>query len=157
VAVLVIAGTVLAARNVRKDPAKSRDTLAVEAKAGDFADYWAEVLKLSRRYIARPDSFRIALEALPGSQLSEAEWNAWVEPYHKDPLRLAGKIERAMAEMTETPSSPVRLPPLEGPPLAPGTKPLTSGRTRTPESAPQRAIPAPRTPKQATRPSASGH
>jgi hypothetical protein len=80
-------------------PPRSEEALAVEAKAGDFADYWAEVLRLSRRYATRPDSFAAAVDALPGSHLTEAEWDAWTAPYRQDSRLLAKKLEGALSEM----------------------------------------------------------
>jgi hypothetical protein len=81
-------------------PAKSAETIAVERKAGDFADYWSEVLRLSRRHVAHPDSFRVALDALPGSHLTDEEWDAWTAPYRDDPNRLAARLEEAMSTVT---------------------------------------------------------
>ena len=78
-------------------PPKSAETLAVEEKAGDFADYYAEVLRLARRHAAHPDSFRAALDSLPGSHLSEEEWRAWTAPYEDAAGDLATKLEDATA------------------------------------------------------------
>mgnify|MGYP003557604593 CR=1 FL=1 len=78
-------------------PPRSPMTQAVEAKAGDFADYWAEVLRLARLHAAHPDSFRVALEALPGSHLTHEEWRAWVGPYEAAPGELATSLEEAIA------------------------------------------------------------
>lgn len=69
----------------------------MEAKAGDFADYWAEVLRLARRHAAHPDSFRTALDALPGSHLTDEEWAAWTAPYEAAPHHLADALEEAIA------------------------------------------------------------
>lgn len=79
------------------NPARSTETAEVERKAGDFADYWVEVLRLSRRHSAHPDSFAAALRQLPGSQLTEEEWEAWTKPYREDPRGLAAKLEEAMS------------------------------------------------------------
>jgi hypothetical protein len=80
-----------------RPPPRSAGTRAVDAKAGDFADYWAEVLRLSRRHAAHPDSFRMALDALPGSHLTDDEWAAWTAPYEGAPGSLARSLEEAMA------------------------------------------------------------
>ena len=77
-------------------PPRSAETRAVEAKAGDFADYWADVLRLARRHAAQPDSFRIALDRLPGSHLTHEEWRAWVAPYETAPGELADSLEEAI-------------------------------------------------------------
>jgi hypothetical protein len=81
-------------------PAKTSATAEVERKVGDFADYWAEVVRLSRTYSAHPDSFAAALKELPGSRLTEEEWEAWTKPYRDDPRGLAVKLEDAMATVT---------------------------------------------------------
>jgi hypothetical protein len=83
----------------RAADARSAETRAAEAKAGDFLDYYDEVLRLARRYAAEPDSFRTALTELPGSHLTEEEWDAWTEPYAQDPVHLASHVERLLAEM----------------------------------------------------------
>lgn len=80
--------------------AESAETIAVEKKAGDFADYWAEVVQLSRRHAAHPDSFRAAIDSLPGTHLTDEEWEAWVAPHRERPGELATKLERTMAEIT---------------------------------------------------------
>jgi hypothetical protein len=78
---------------------RSAETRAAEAKAGDFLDYYDEVLRLARRYAAQPDSFRTALTELPGSHLTEEEWDAWTEPYAQDPVHLASHVEELLAEL----------------------------------------------------------
>jgi hypothetical protein len=83
----------------RKPVEKSPETLAVEETAGDFLDYYEEVLQLSRRHANQPDSFRVALEALPGSHLSQEEWDAWTAPYREDPGRLADHLEKVIANL----------------------------------------------------------
>src|SRR5262245_36108536 len=71
--------------DARKSTAKSSETIAVENRAGDFLEYYGEVLRLSQEYAAHPDSFRAAIDSLPGSHLTEEEWNAWIAPYRDDP------------------------------------------------------------------------
>lgn len=84
-----------------RDPSeKTPETVAVEQKAGDFLAYYAEVLRLARRYAAEPDSFQIALGALPGSHLAEDEWKAWTEPYREHPERLADHLEEVIANLS---------------------------------------------------------
>ncbi len=83
----------------REPPEKSPETLAVEEKAGDFLDYYSEVLHLARRHAAEPDSFRAALDSLPGSHLSKEEWRAWTEPYREHPERLADHLEEVIANL----------------------------------------------------------
>jgi hypothetical protein len=85
-------------------PDVDRDTRAaaraVDRKAGStFLDYYAEVLRLAQRYNAQPDSFRIALDALPGSHLTDGEWKAWTAPYARDPEPLAQRIEKVIADL----------------------------------------------------------
>lgn len=80
-------------------PAKSPEALAVDQKAGDFLAYYEEVIVLSRRYAAQPDSFQIALKALPGSNLSVEEWEAWTEPYREDPRLLTVRLETTIANL----------------------------------------------------------
>ncbi|MBZ0270199.1 hypothetical protein K8I85_18760, partial [bacterium] len=64
------------------DAATREAARAVEERVGGtFLDYYTEVVRLSRQYGAEPDSFRAALDALPGSHLSEEEWTAWTAPY----------------------------------------------------------------------------
>lgn len=94
VAVLLAACGERGARSV-----ESPETIAVEMKAGDFADYWAEVVRLSRRHAAHPDSFRAAIDSLPGTHLTDEEWEAWVAPHRAQPGELATKLERTMAEI----------------------------------------------------------
>jgi hypothetical protein len=82
-------------------PVRSPETLAAEEKAGSFLDYYEEVLKLSRRHAASPDSFRAALDALPGSHLSDREWQAWTAPYEDDAGPLAERLEEVIAELSQ--------------------------------------------------------
>lgn len=105
------------------EPVRSPETLAVQAKAGDFLDYYEEVLKLSRRYAAFPDSFRVALDSLPGSHLTDEEWKAWTEPYVEESGPLAKRLEQVLADMSkpvgpaQTPAPPTRPPDVpEAPP-----------------------------------------
>ena len=79
--------------------AKSPATLAAEEKAGDFLDYYENVTRLARRYAADADSFRIGLDALPGSHLSDEEWSAWTAPYEEEPGRLAERIEQVLTDL----------------------------------------------------------
>ncbi len=79
--------------------AKSPELLAVEGKAGDFLDYYEEVTRLARQYAADADSFRIGLDALPGSHLTDAEWSAWTAPYEEEPGHLADRIERVLTDL----------------------------------------------------------
>jgi len=78
---------------------RSPATLAVEEVAGDFLDYYAIVLRLSARYSAEPDSFRAALDSLPGSHLTDEEWDAWTAPYREHPALLADRLEEVIAEL----------------------------------------------------------
>ncbi|MGQ0720957.1 MAG: hypothetical protein ACT4PE_05195 [Candidatus Eiseniibacteriota bacterium] len=87
-----------------REPARTPETLAVEARAGDFLDYYAEVLRLARVHSAAPDSFRAALDALPGSHLTDEEWDAWTAPYQDDPGKLADRLERVIAELSTAPA-----------------------------------------------------
>jgi len=80
-------------------PRKSPEALAVEEKAGDFLAYYEEVIVLSRRHAAHPDSFQIALKELPGSNLSVEEWEAWTDPYRKDPRQLTVRLETTIANL----------------------------------------------------------
>jgi hypothetical protein len=72
----------------------------VEATCGDFLDYYDAVLQAARRHSAEPDSFRAALDSLPGSHLTEDEWRAWTEPYRSDPRRLANRLEEIIADLS---------------------------------------------------------
>lgn len=83
-----------------KGPVRSPETLAVEEKAGDFLDYYETVLELSRRHAAWPDSFRAALDSLPGSHLTDEEWKAWTAPYREDPSRMADRLEDVIARLS---------------------------------------------------------
>jgi hypothetical protein len=74
-------------------------TLAVEAEVGDFLDYYSTVLHLSARHSAHPDSFRVALDSLPGSHVTDDEWEAWTAPYREHPNLLAGHLEEVIAEL----------------------------------------------------------
>ena len=88
----------LAACDLRPSPPpRSPGTRAAEAKAGDFADYYSEVVRLSRVHAAQPDSFRAAVAALPGSRLTDEEWDAWVAPYRDRPERLAVRLEEVIS------------------------------------------------------------
>ena len=80
-------------------PPKSPEALAVEEKAGDFLAYYEEVIVLSRRHAAHPDSFQIALRELPGSNLTDEEWRAWTEPYQNDPRLLTVRLETTIANL----------------------------------------------------------
>ncbi|MEZ5066133.1 MAG: hypothetical protein R3B81_15475 [bacterium] len=87
------------------DPApapRSPETLAAEEKAGDFLAYYDAVVTLSRRYATEPDSFRVHLDALPGSRLTDAEWAAWTAPYRDAPRALADRLESAIARPVVT-------------------------------------------------------
>jgi len=83
-----------------EEPVRSSETLAVEEKAGDFLDYYETVLDLSRRYAARPDSFRAALDSLPGSHLDDEEWEAWTAPYRENPSRMADRLEEVIGRLS---------------------------------------------------------
>jgi hypothetical protein len=98
---VILAATGSGCRNGEHPPApdKSPEALAVERKAGDFLDYYEEVIVLSRRHAAHPDSFQIALEALPGSNLTVEEWEAWTEPYRDDPRLLTLRLETTIANL----------------------------------------------------------
>jgi len=102
-AALLAAATASAGCGDREPAApKSAATLAVEAEAGDFADYYAEVIRLSRRHAAHPDSFRAALDALPGTHLTDPQWDAWVAPYEHRPGELAARLEEAISTVAPT-------------------------------------------------------
>ena len=79
-------------------PERAPETLAVERVAGDFIDYYGAVLHLATRYSASPDSFRAALDSLPGSHLTDEEWEAWTAPYREHPGVLADLLEEKLAE-----------------------------------------------------------
>lgn len=81
------------------EPPKAPDTLAVEAEAGPFPDYMEQVLRLARRHGADPDSFRVALDALPGSHLTDEEWEAWTRPSRENPAPLADRIEEVLTDL----------------------------------------------------------
>jgi hypothetical protein len=83
--------------DARKSTAKSPETIAVENRAGDFLEYYGEVLRLSQEYAAQPDSFRAAIDSLPGSHLTEEEWKAWIAPYGDDPREVADRLEKIIA------------------------------------------------------------
>ena len=84
-------------------PPKSQDTIEVEREAGDFLDYYAEVLRLAQVHSASPDSFRVALGQLPGTHLDEKQWEAWTRPYRADPRELADRLEHIIAERKTKP------------------------------------------------------
>ncbi|GJM45162.1 MAG: hypothetical protein DHS20C21_20040 [Gemmatimonadota bacterium] len=74
---------------------------AIDEKAGsDFLGYYEDVILLAQRYSAHPDSFRVALEALPGSRLTDEEWEAWVAPYAEDPRPVAAHLEEVIASLS---------------------------------------------------------
>ncbi|NNE44306.1 MAG: hypothetical protein HKN12_08845, partial [Gemmatimonadetes bacterium] len=70
--------------------------------AGDFLDYYEEVLRLSRTYTAHPDSFQTALNDLPGTHLTDEEWEAWTAPYRDDSAALAARLEAVIADLAQT-------------------------------------------------------
>jgi hypothetical protein len=80
---------------------RSPETIAVEEKAGSFLDYYEEVLTLARRHAAHPDSFRAALDSLPGSHLTDEEWRAWTAPYETDAAALAERLEKTIGELSQ--------------------------------------------------------
>jgi len=99
-AALAALGTVLAGGcGSQRETAKSPQTIEVEKRAGDFLDYYGEVLRLSQEYAAHPDSFRAALDSLPGSHLSEKEWEAWIAPYRDDPREISERLEKIIADL----------------------------------------------------------
>jgi hypothetical protein len=80
------------------DPATRQAARAVEERVGGtFLDYYTEVVRLSRLYGAEPDSFRAALDSLPGSHLSDDDWAAWTAPYAGDLERLVDRLDEATA------------------------------------------------------------
>ncbi len=85
-------------------PRKSEETIAAEARAGDFIDYYAQVLRLAQTHSAQPDSFRAALDSLPGTHLDDAAWNAWVRPSLDDPRRFTDRLEEVIAESKPRPA-----------------------------------------------------
>ncbi len=81
------------------DPQTAAAAAAVEEKAGSFLEYYATVLDLAQRHTAQPDSFVAELERLPGTHLTEDEWNAWVAPHAADPRPMADELEALLAEL----------------------------------------------------------
>jgi hypothetical protein len=73
-----------------------------ERVGGTFLDYYTEVVRLSRQYGAQPDSFRAALDSLPGSHLSDDDWAAWTAPYAGDMDRLVERLDEATAGLPST-------------------------------------------------------
>jgi hypothetical protein len=84
-------------------PPKTPDTIEVEREAGDFLDYYSEVLRLAQAHSASPDSFRAALDQLPGTHLDPKQWEAWTRPYRDDPKHLAERLEKIIAERKTKP------------------------------------------------------
>ena len=78
---------------------RSPETQAIDVIAGDFLDYYEELLYLSNLYSAHPDSFQAAVDSLPGSHLSDEQWEAWTAPYREHPDQLADRLEQVMAEL----------------------------------------------------------
>jgi hypothetical protein len=99
---LLIAALAAGCESPKATP-KSAETLAVESRAGDFLDYYGEVLRLSQNYAAHPDSFRAALDSLPGSHLTEKEWEAWIAPYRDDPRKTSDRLEKIIAGLKTPP------------------------------------------------------
>jgi hypothetical protein len=97
----ILAALVLGAACDRAQPERVRspETRAVEARAGDFLEYYEHVLRLAKEHATEPDSFRVALDALPGSHLSDEEWQAWVAPYTDDPVAFADRVESVLADL----------------------------------------------------------
>jgi len=95
---LAAAGLVASCKEAEAD--RGPETIAVEEKAGDFLDYHAEVLRLAQAYSASPDSFKAALDSLPGSHLTDEEWEAWTEPYREQPGLLADRLEQIIADLS---------------------------------------------------------
>jgi hypothetical protein len=99
---LLAAGFLTACRD--NDPAVDRATREAaravdEQVGGTFLDYYEEVLRLAHQYGAQPDSFRVALDALPGSHLTDEEWADWTAPYSQDPAPLAERLEKVIAAL----------------------------------------------------------
>lgn len=87
-------------RGPEVDRATRAAARAVDEKAGGtFLDYYEEVLRLAQRHAAEPDSFRAGLDALPGSHLTDEEWEAWTAPYSGDPQPLAERLEKVIADL----------------------------------------------------------
>lgn len=101
IALAALLGTVPLAACGPDPPARSPETLAVEERAGDFLDYYEEVLRLSRRYTAHPDSFQTALNGLPGTHLTDEEWEAWTAPYREDAETVATRLEAVIADLAK--------------------------------------------------------
>jgi hypothetical protein len=83
-------------------PEKSPETLAIEERCGDFLDYYGEVIRLSRLHSAQSDSFRAAVDLLPGTHLSDEEWEAWTKPYLDRPGVLGERIAAVLTELGST-------------------------------------------------------
>lgn len=104
-AALALAGLLLAALaacsggDAGGAPPKDPATRAVEERVGDFVDYYDSVLRLARQYAAYPDSFRAGLDSLPGSHLSDEDWEAWTRPYRNDPAALHERLETVIANL----------------------------------------------------------
>ena len=94
---LIALGAMLPGCETKPSVPKSPETIQVESRAGDFLDYYGEVLRLSHDYAAHPDSFRAAIDSLPGSHLSEKEWEAWIAPYRDDPRVVSERLEKIIA------------------------------------------------------------
>ena len=94
----LVAGATACARD-EPPPPKDPETLAVEAEAGPFLEYYETVVRLARRHAAHPESFRVAVDSLPGTHLSDEEWEAWTRPWREDPEALADRIEDVLADL----------------------------------------------------------
>jgi hypothetical protein len=99
-ALLGIHSWLLACSGSEVGPLRSRETRAVEEIAGDFLDYYARVLLLAKRHSANPDSLRAALDSLPGTHLSEEQWEAWTKPFRDDPEKLADRLEEVITALS---------------------------------------------------------
>ena len=77
---------------------------AIDRKTGStFLDYYEQVVRLAQRHSAYPDSFRVALDALPGSHLTDEEWAAWVAPYTEDPYPVTERLEEVITTLGAPP------------------------------------------------------
>ena len=100
-ALLINVAGLAAAACAPEAPVKSPETLAVEEKAGDFLDYYEEVLRLSKRFTAQPYSFQAALNELPGTHVTDEEWEAWTRPHRDDAVDLALRLEAVIADLAQ--------------------------------------------------------
>lgn len=112
---IVTVSMISGCRDELPPPVIPPETAKLEDRAGPFLEYYEQVLRLAQRHAAHPDSFKLALDAMPGSHLDARAWDTWTQRERTNPKLFAEKLEAIIAASRPSPGrgsgSEARVPP----------------------------------------------